>query len=47
MNMASGTQCDNGRFSWMFQEWVFQLVLVILVVSALVERGLAIGAITA
>jgi hypothetical protein len=37
------TQRKNGRFSFLLEEWVFQLALVVAVVSALVERGIAMS----
>jgi hypothetical protein len=33
----------KSRFSFLLEEWVFQLALVVAVVSALVERGIAIS----
>jgi hypothetical protein len=47
MNMANRSR-DNqqrkpGRFSGLFQEWVFQLVLFVAIVGAIVERGAAMG----
>ena len=34
---------QDGRFSFLLEEWVFQLALVVAVVSALVERGIAMS----
>jgi hypothetical protein len=40
---ARHEQRKNGRFSFLFEEWVFQLALVVAVVGALVERGIAMS----
>jgi hypothetical protein len=36
-------QRTNGRFSFLLEEWFYQLALVVAVVSALVERGIAMS----
>jgi hypothetical protein len=41
--MNAKTNSKYGRFSFLMEEWVFQLALVVAVVSALVERGIAIS----
>jgi len=33
----------NGRFSFLLEEWVYQLALVVAVVGAIVERGIALS----
>jgi hypothetical protein len=45
MNMANrtGEQRKSSKFSGLFQEWVFQLVLFVAICSAIVERGAAMA----
>ena len=46
MNTMTNTkhgQRNPGRFSFLTEEWVFQLALVVAVVGALVERAIAIS----
>jgi hypothetical protein len=46
MNTITNSKQDqrrNGRFSFLLEEWFYQLALVIAVVSALVERGIAMS----
>jgi hypothetical protein len=40
---TTSTKTRKSRFSFLLEEWVFQLALVVAVVSALVERGIAIS----
>jgi hypothetical protein len=44
MNMATDNRTDRrtSKFSWLPAECIFQLVLVVLVVGAVIERGSAI-----
>jgi hypothetical protein len=41
--LTQNGQRKSNRFSFLMEEWVFQLALVIAVVSALVERGIAMS----
>ena len=43
MTNSKHDQRKNGRFSFLLEEWVYQLALVVAVVSALVERGIAMS----
>jgi len=43
MTNSQTTQRKSGRFSFLMEEWVYQLALVVAVVSALVERGIAMS----
>jgi hypothetical protein len=43
MHNSKHDQRKNGRFSFLLEEWVYQLALVIVVVSAIVERGIALS----
>jgi len=43
MTNSQTTQRNSGRFSFLMEEWVFQLALVVAVVSTLVERGIAMS----
>jgi hypothetical protein len=46
MNTMTNSQHDqrkNGRFSFLLEEWVYQLALVVAVVAALVERSIAMS----
>jgi hypothetical protein len=43
MTNSQTTQRTSSRFSFLMEEWVYQLALVVAVVSALVERGIAMS----
>jgi hypothetical protein len=42
-DMNANTNSKHGRFSFLMEEWFFQLALVVAVVGALVERGIALS----
>jgi hypothetical protein len=42
-DMNANTNSKHGRVSVLMEEWFFQLALVVAVVGALVERGIALS----